>query len=404
MISARILAERYGQRQIISDVDDNRTGLPVTMLLSPDDKRPSGKSGKMKYIQPDYYEKFTCLAGHCPLSCCRGWNISIDEASLDCYGTLPGRIGREVRNAIDWETECFLTGNDGRCALQTGDGLCALQLTAGEEALCDTCRLYPRHTEEFKGCREYSLNLSCPEAARLILFDHEALPVLQETTDDAEEDIEFDSFDEAVFANLLQLRERIFRKLLSSKDMAVPGTPWMDATGFIPAELIPAEMSPERLRCFFEKERALLENLEVIDPSWPDVRTQMVRSLQDLFGRDNAQQLVSGYQKEWGDTPLRRLYAYFIYVYLAGAVYDDDIPGKLSYSAFCVTWVHLLWLAVRHAGNRPLPEEMMAVLAARLARETEHDDDNFERIAAEAKICACFSCQPVIELESLMGV
>ena len=35
-------------------------------------------------------------------------------------------------------------------------GLCDLQSNLGEEYLCDTCRLYPRHTEEFLDLREYS--------------------------------------------------------------------------------------------------------------------------------------------------------------------------------------------------------------------------------------------------------
>lgn len=323
----------------------------------------------MKHTQPDYYSTFCCLGKDCPLTCCAGWTISIDEDSLAYYDTLPGPVGREVRNAVDWEEACFLT-NDGRCRLLTEEGLCSLQIAAGEEALCDTCRLYPRHTEEFKGYREHSLNLSCPAAALLILFDKKEVPALIEMTDDEDEEIEFDEFDETVFQNLLSLREEIFRVMEMGK--------WH------PLTMGKQEFEPEALRAFFENALPVLEALDVIDPGWTSCRSGMVHSLRELFGEEDASKIISEYQKEWGAASLRRLYVYFIYVYLAGAVYDDDMDGKLFFASFCTKWVLLLWLAERHAKKVPLSQEKMAVLASRLAREVEHEDDNFCRIENES--------------------
>lgn len=323
----------------------------------------------MKHTQPDYYSRFACTGKDCPYVCCAGWTIPIDDASMEYYGTLPGEFGREVRNAVDWEEACFLE-RGGRCRLLTEDGLCSLQLTAGEEALCDTCRLYPRHTEEFKGCREHSLNLSCPAAAMLILFDKAELPSLIETTDDEEEEIEFDEYDEAAFQRLISLRGEIFRE--------------MDLGKWHPLTLGEAEFRPEKLRVFFENALPVLEALDVIDPGWTSCRSGMVHSLRELFGEEDASKIISEYQKEWGAASLRRLYVYFIYVYLAGAVYDDDMDGKLFFASFCTKWVLLLWLAERHAKKVPLSREKMAVLASRLAREVEHEDDNFCRIENES--------------------
>ena len=319
----------------------------------------------MKHTQPDYYSTFCCLGKDCPLTCCAGWTISIDEDSLAFYDTLPGAAGREVRNAVDWEEACFLT-NDGRCRLLTEEGLCSLQIAAGEEALCDTCRLYPRHTEEFKGCREHSLNLSCPAAAMLILFDKKELPALVEAEDDEEEEIEFDEFDEEAFQNLLSMRAEIFQ------DMAMGN--WH------PRSRKAADLQPEELMSFSEKSLPVLEALEVIDSGWPACRAGMIRSLRELFAEEDAAKIISEYQMEWGSAPMRRLYAYFVYVYLAGAVYDDDMEGKLFFAEFCMKWVDLLWLAERHARKGPLSRETMAVLSSRLAREAEHDEDNFYRI------------------------
>ena len=40
----------------------------------------------MRYLKPHYYDKFVCTAGDCPDSCCAGWQIMIDETSLERYG------------------------------------------------------------------------------------------------------------------------------------------------------------------------------------------------------------------------------------------------------------------------------------------------------------------------------
>ncbi|WP_363315235.1 flagellin lysine-N-methylase [uncultured Clostridium sp.] len=68
---------------------------------------------------------------------------------------------------MDWEEECFYQ-DKRRCAFLNEEDLCDLYKALGPDALCDTCRLYPRHTEEYEGLRELSLSLSCPEAARII--------------------------------------------------------------------------------------------------------------------------------------------------------------------------------------------------------------------------------------------
>ena len=82
--------------------------------------------------------------------------------------TANGEFGRHLRNSIDWEKECFYQ-NNRRCAFLNEESLCDLYKALGPDALCDTCKSYPRHTEEYEGLRELSLSLSCPEAAKIIL-------------------------------------------------------------------------------------------------------------------------------------------------------------------------------------------------------------------------------------------
>ena len=163
----------------------------------------------MRYLKPHFYDQFVCTAGDCPDTCCAGWQIVIDEDSLERYGNEKSEFGKRLRNSIDWEEECFYQ-NNRRCAFLNDENLCDLYKELGPDSLCDTCRLYPRHTEEYEGLRELSLSLSCPEAARIILSCKEPVRFLEEETD--EED-DFEEFDFMMFSQLEDTRDVLFRIL-----------------------------------------------------------------------------------------------------------------------------------------------------------------------------------------------
>lgn len=46
----------------------------------------------MKLVTPSFYKDFKCIAGACPDSCCQGWEVDADEASLAYYKTLSGLL------------------------------------------------------------------------------------------------------------------------------------------------------------------------------------------------------------------------------------------------------------------------------------------------------------------------
>lgn len=35
----------------------------------------------MKNYQPDYYNKFKCIADKCSITCCQEWKIAVDDAT-----------------------------------------------------------------------------------------------------------------------------------------------------------------------------------------------------------------------------------------------------------------------------------------------------------------------------------
>ena len=130
----------------------------------------------MKFIKPDYYDRFRCLAGSCPDSCCREWEVQVDSDAAAFYRQLPGALGQDLRRCLrDENEETYMTISDGRCPMWQADGLCRIQVELGEKALCKTCREFPRLTHDYGDFVELGLELSCPEAARLILNEPAAL-------------------------------------------------------------------------------------------------------------------------------------------------------------------------------------------------------------------------------------
>lgn len=124
----------------------------------------------MKLTKPAYYDTFRCLASACPDSCCKEWDVQVDEAAAAYYRGLDGALGDRLRQVLrDEDGETVMTIEDGRCPMWRTDGLCRIQAELGEDALCDVCRDFPRLRHDYGDFVELGLELSCPEAARLIL-------------------------------------------------------------------------------------------------------------------------------------------------------------------------------------------------------------------------------------------
>ena len=141
----------------------------------------------MEIYFPGYYHDFRCIAGACPDSCCKEWAVDIDPDAAVFYRSLPGELGDELRSVLqDTDDGTIMTIQNGRCPMWRQDGLCKIQAQLGHDALCKTCREFPRLRHDYGDFVELGLELSCPEAARMILAaKNDAL--LQQTLPGGEE-------------------------------------------------------------------------------------------------------------------------------------------------------------------------------------------------------------------------
>jgi len=173
----------------------------------------------MQISKTYYFDQFHCIAGACPDSCCKEWDVQVDAASADYYRSLSGPLGDRLRQVLHTEDgETVMTIIDRRCPMWREDGLCRIQAELGEEALCKTCREFPRLTHDYGDFVELGLELSCPEAAKYILSAvHQPMLTVQ-TAESGEAE-----YDEEVMALLKATRERMLT-LLSGETRPVGET------------------------------------------------------------------------------------------------------------------------------------------------------------------------------------
>ena len=125
-------------------------------------------------LQPSYYETFRCVGSVCEDTCCRGWRVPVDKETYEKYRACSHpELGHKLhtlvsisptRNSDDSYAEIKL--DHAVCPFLT-EGLCEVHAKLGEEYLCKNCATYPRVMYNVDGVLEQSLDLSCPEAARL---------------------------------------------------------------------------------------------------------------------------------------------------------------------------------------------------------------------------------------------
>lgn len=175
-----------------------------------------GKDTPMKLFTPSYYHKFHCLASKCPDSCCKEWEIDIDDETALRYSALPGVLGDHIREFLRNTTDGWIMSiQDGRCPMWRQDGLCEIQKQLGHEALSCVCREFPRLRHDYGDFAELGLELSCPEAARLILEEDYQM---EETTVPGDEEDDYDSF----AMDILQRSRRELLNFLDTTPLSLP--------------------------------------------------------------------------------------------------------------------------------------------------------------------------------------
>lgn len=363
----------------------------------------------MEYTYPDYYKKFKCIGGECDDNCCAaGWQITIDDESLEKYETMEGEIGVRLRNSIDWENGMF-EQFEHKCALLNENGLCDVYCDAGEDKMCILCQRYPRHYEEFENVREISLSVSCPEAAKIVLGNRGKVGFYTETD---EEEEEYEDFDYLMYTKLLDIRE-ILLDVLHEREGSVAHriSKLLDIVHGIQGlidndEIFGIDEQEQRalteqinyrrytgkMKLRQEYMAEMMQNLhrlEVLRPTWTDFIREVQSILYVYLDAEEYGKLCEEFDSFYGERmqEYEQLMSYFIYTYFCGAVYDYEVESKLRFGIAAVLIIHEMDMAMWYK-NKDLTFEEQVGLVHNYSMEIEHSDlnlDDMERMVMNNK-------------------
>ncbi|MGG7143478.1 flagellin lysine-N-methylase [Clostridium nigeriense] len=142
-----------------------------------------GENIKMRY--PGYFKEFKCIGGNCKDSCCVGWDIDIDKATFKQYYKIQDKemkrmFQKNVHNndfctSYDVDYGKVKLKADKRCPFLDEENYCIIYSKLGEEYLSNVCTSFPRIINKIDGYYEMSLDVACPEAARILLLKEEGI-------------------------------------------------------------------------------------------------------------------------------------------------------------------------------------------------------------------------------------
>ncbi len=297
----------------------------------------------MKLYAPKYYREFRCIADCCRHSCCIGWEIDVDENTLQRYAALTGPYANTIRDSIETtDTPHFRLATGERCPHLNDRGLCRIILSCGEDYLCDICREHPRFYNDTPNGREVGLGMACEEACRLILTSDDYDDVIEIGEVAGEPDREWDTTPiRAALYAMLGDQNLLYEQRLEN----------IYAAGAVAPSLLSDEAW-----------RSLLDSLEYLDESH--------RKLFEVYTSD----LITPMGKE---KTLERALAYFIYRHCTEAEDEIDYRAALGFCLFCERLMACMMIANKNTDA--------AELARILSEEIEYSEDNTAAIKAAFK-------------------
>lgn len=140
---------------------------------------------RIKVTYPIHFKNFKCIGGDCEDTCCQGWDIEMDKDTFDYYcESQDEEMQSMIEKSVFRNEDC--TSNDldygiiklnekKFCPFLDKESYCSIQKKFGEEHLSCVCSHFPRIMNKVDNNYEISLDVACPEAARIVLDNKEKI-------------------------------------------------------------------------------------------------------------------------------------------------------------------------------------------------------------------------------------
>ncbi len=326
----------------------------------------------MKLFAPNYYKEFKCMASRCSHNCCIGWEIDVDEVSLEKYKKVDGEFGKKLAESIEFQplenggeqfdNPHFKLGEDERCPFLNSENLCEIIINCGENHLCQICADHPRFRNFYENSTEIGLGLCCEAAAEIALFQKEKMTI--ELLRDDGYSIDCDPETEQAEIHFFAKRKRAF-DILQDRQKTLEQRFYELAKSF--------DFTPKKLQLSEQIDFYL--SLEILDPAWE----QML----EKYKYSNKANLYSETSNEI-ELPLEQLAVYLVFRHLASeqAVYDGDDTSLCEGLAFCVHAVNFVrnLLALTAAEKGELTRSDVVEIVRMYSSEIEYSEDNTQAL------------------------
>ncbi len=298
------------------------------------------------HIYPDYYNDFKCIASQCKHNCCIGWEIDIDDATLDFYKNAPGEFGQRLEDNIDYtDTPHFRLKSDERCPFLNAKNLCDIITELGENHLCDICHEHPRFHNELPDRVESGLGMCCEEAARIILSKKDKIVLISEC-------------DRATDDEIILLRDKAIDTL---QDRSVAIDTRVDNM----LNLCDAELKITSIETACD----ILLHLERMDNNWSECLTALKN------GYKNADLTAFDEYMKNRESEYEQLCVYFIYRHFANSPSIEDAKQRAKFTAFAYSILRALG-AVIYKKTNGFDFETQVELCRLFSSEIEYSDEN----------------------------
>ncbi len=309
---------------------------------------------------PEYYKKFRCIADKCTDTCCKGWEIDIDGATLEKYRSVSGSFGEKLRKNIAEKdgTSYFVLSEDEKCPFLNASNLCDVYLTLGENALCGICTDHPRFRSFFSDRTEIGVGLCCEAAAELIMKESSYISYGDDLPD------------EPIERAIIQIRDRLFglccgepfvavRKCcalaIEMQDMLAEGN-FEIKDSYSDYNFIVDEMQNDDVI-------SLLKKMESVSDEW----NEMMKKLEENKFRTDFS----------ANEELHNIAEYFLYRHLPEALSDGDIVSKVYFALFGISAIKLFWGAYLYENGEL--SEMDKINGAKLfSKGVEYSEINMQ--------------------------
>ncbi len=338
----------------------------------------------MKLIMPSYCTGFKCSADRCSDNCCIGWEIDIDEKTVDFYSHIKGDFGARLKdNIAHGECSSFIL-NGERCPFLNEKNLCDIIINLGEEHLCQICTDHPRYYEWFGEVKEGGVGLCCEEGTKLILTAEN--PTELTGREIPHEDS--DEFDECLFALLYEARQIIFSFLMNEGDSIKNKVTKM--LSFAEQLQVNIDNYNDIIPEGYETVKAengdmlsvlkSLTSLEPIDEKWTDYLAHSISTYEDTKSRED----ISLYQ--------RNLLIYYIYRYFLKGTFDGEILSKVKFA--CVSTAVISYLVRREKADFGGTVNICKLFS----KQTEYSQENIDML------CEMFYEKEFFETGKIIGL